>query len=145
MAGGSTSICPSSAASRAARMERAALRAAELEAPAERSIAERRHARRTSIGSLGKPVLSGPGTTKVVAADSITPITQDDLWARVAEDMSRKPYKALGIDLLAAARRDREQSRRHLHRLSLRARDGAARQPELRTGCDETPSGTRDQ
>ena len=46
-------------------------RAAELEAPAERSIAERRRARRTSIGSLGKPVLSGPGTTTVVAAESI--------------------------------------------------------------------------
>jgi hypothetical protein len=28
----------------------------------------------------------------------------------MASDMSRKPYKALGIDLLAAARRDREQA-----------------------------------
>jgi hypothetical protein len=44
------------------------------------------------------------------ALGDITPITPDDLWARVAEDMSRKPYKALGIDLLAAARRDREQA-----------------------------------
>src|SRR5260370_5977610 len=44
------------------------------------------------------------------ALGDITPITRDDLWARVAEDMSRKPYKALGIDLLAAARRDREQA-----------------------------------
>jgi hypothetical protein len=42
------------------------------------------------------------------ALGDITPITRDDLWARVAEDMSRKPYKALGIDLLAAARQDRE-------------------------------------
>ena len=44
------------------------------------------------------------------ALGDITPITRDDLWARVADDMSRKPYKALGIDLLAAARRDREQA-----------------------------------
>jgi len=70
IAGGSTSMGASSAASRSVRMERAALRAAELEAPAERSIAERRRARRTSIGSLGKPVLSGPGTTTVVLGGS---------------------------------------------------------------------------
>jgi len=44
------------------------------------------------------------------ALGDITPITPDDLWTRVAEDMSRKPYKALGIDLLAAARRDRERA-----------------------------------
>jgi hypothetical protein len=42
------------------------------------------------------------------ALGDITPITRDDLWARVAEDMSRKPYKALGSDLMAAARHDRE-------------------------------------
>ena len=40
-----------------------------------------------------------------------TPITKDDLWARAAEDMSRKPYKALGIDLQAAALQDRERAR----------------------------------
>jgi len=34
-----------------------------------------------------------------------TPITKDDLWARVAQDMSEKPYKALGIDLLFNADR----------------------------------------
>jgi hypothetical protein len=39
-----------------------------------------------------------------------TPISRDDLWARVAEDMSGKPYKSLGIDLLAAAQRDRERA-----------------------------------
>jgi hypothetical protein len=44
------------------------------------------------------------------ALGDITPITREDLWARVAEDMSRKPYKALGTDLLAAARRDRERA-----------------------------------
>ncbi len=42
------------------------------------------------------------------ALGDITPITRDDLWARIAEDMSRKPYKALGSDLMAAARQDRE-------------------------------------
>jgi hypothetical protein len=44
------------------------------------------------------------------ALGDITPIAHEDLWARAAEDMSRKPYKALGIDLLAAARRDRENA-----------------------------------
>ena len=44
------------------------------------------------------------------ALGEITPITREDLWTRVAEDMSRKPYKALGIDLLAVARRDRDQA-----------------------------------
>ena len=42
------------------------------------------------------------------ALGDITPITKEDLWARAAEDMSEKPYKALGIDLLGQAVRDRE-------------------------------------
>ncbi|HTW51861.1 MAG TPA: AAA family ATPase, partial [Stellaceae bacterium] len=42
------------------------------------------------------------------ALGDITPVTQDDLWARAAEDMSQKPYKALAVDLLAAALADRE-------------------------------------
>lgn len=44
------------------------------------------------------------------ALGDITPITRDDLWARIAEDMARKPYKALGIDLLAASQRGHEQA-----------------------------------
>ena len=44
------------------------------------------------------------------ALGDVTPITREDLWERAAEDMSRKPYKALGIDLLAAARQDRENA-----------------------------------
>jgi hypothetical protein len=44
------------------------------------------------------------------ALGDITPITKDDLWARVAEDMSEKPYKSLAIDLLNAARQDRERA-----------------------------------
>lgn len=44
------------------------------------------------------------------ALGDITPITTEDLWARAAADMSDKPYKGLGIDLLATALRDREQT-----------------------------------
>jgi hypothetical protein len=44
------------------------------------------------------------------ALGDITPITKDDLWARVAEDMSAKPYKSLATDLLNAARQDRERA-----------------------------------
>ena len=46
-----------------------------------------------------------------------TPITEDDLWKRIGEDTSAKPYKALAIDLLAAARRHRD----HAVDVSLRA------------------------
>lgn len=46
-----------------------------------------------------------------------TPITEDDLWKRIGEDTSAKPYKALAIDLLAAARRHRD----HAVEASLRA------------------------
>ena len=44
------------------------------------------------------------------ALGDITPITRDDLWARVAEDMSKKPYKSLATDLLNAARQNREDT-----------------------------------
>lgn len=44
------------------------------------------------------------------ALGEITPITTEDLWARAAKDLSEKPYKALGIDLLNAARQDRERA-----------------------------------
>lgn len=40
-----------------------------------------------------------------------TPITKESLWKRAGEDLSYKPYKALGIDLLAASQRDREKAR----------------------------------
>ena len=42
------------------------------------------------------------------ALGDVTPITTEDLWKRAAEDMSEKPYKSLGIDLLASTLRDRE-------------------------------------
>jgi hypothetical protein len=41
------------------------------------------------------------------ALGDITPITKDDLWARAAEDMSKKSYKPLATDLLNAARQNR--------------------------------------
>jgi hypothetical protein len=44
------------------------------------------------------------------ALGDITPITKEDLWTRAASDMSQKPYKALGIDLKAAALYDRERA-----------------------------------
>jgi hypothetical protein len=44
------------------------------------------------------------------ALGDITPITKEDLWTRAAAEMSQKPYKALGIDLKAAALHDRERA-----------------------------------
>ena len=37
-------------------------------------------------------------------------ITADQLWDRVAADMSEKPYKAIGVDLLTMLRRDLEKA-----------------------------------
>jgi hypothetical protein len=45
------------------------------------------------------------------ALGDVTPITKEDLWARASADMSRKPYKGLGMDLHAAALQDRERAR----------------------------------
>jgi hypothetical protein len=44
------------------------------------------------------------------ALGDLTLITKEGLWARAAADMSKKPYKALGIDLKAAAMHDRERA-----------------------------------
>ena len=44
------------------------------------------------------------------ALGDATPITPEDLWKRIATDMSAKPYKALATDLTRAARRDRERA-----------------------------------
>ena len=44
------------------------------------------------------------------ALGDAAPVTTEDLWARVAKDMSAKPYKALAIDLARAARHDREKA-----------------------------------
>lgn len=44
------------------------------------------------------------------ALGDAVPVTSSDLWKRAAADMSAKPYKSLGIDLVAQARRDRQQA-----------------------------------
>lgn len=44
------------------------------------------------------------------ALGDVTPVTTEDLWNRVGEDMSRKDYKPLGMDLAHAARRDHEKT-----------------------------------
>ena len=41
------------------------------------------------------------------ALGDITPVTEQDLWKRAAEDMSRKLYKPLASDMLDAARQNR--------------------------------------
>ncbi|MDT8350966.1 MobF family relaxase [Roseomonas mucosa] len=42
------------------------------------------------------------------ALGDATPITSQDLWRKVSEDLSQKPYKPLGVDLLGEARKARE-------------------------------------
>jgi hypothetical protein len=42
------------------------------------------------------------------ALGDVTPITKERPWERAAVDLSEKPYKALGIDLLGQALHDRE-------------------------------------
>jgi hypothetical protein len=44
------------------------------------------------------------------AIGDITPVSSEMLWDHVALAMASKPYKALGMDLSAAARRDRNQT-----------------------------------
>jgi AAA domain len=44
------------------------------------------------------------------ALGDATPITETDLWDRIATDMSEKPYKSLAIDLLGLLRRDLERT-----------------------------------
>jgi hypothetical protein len=44
------------------------------------------------------------------AVGDLTPIKAKEMWDKVAEDMAAKPYKALGMDLLHAAREDREMA-----------------------------------
>ncbi len=44
------------------------------------------------------------------ALGDLTPIRAEDMWDKVAGDMAAKPYKALGMDLLLAAREGREMA-----------------------------------
>ncbi len=64
------------------------------------------------------------------ALGDLTPIKADDMWAKVAEDMAAKPYKALGMDLLQGVREDRDlavrafmQSGHKLETMDLEGRD----------------------
>lgn len=59
-----------------------------------------------------------------------TPITKERLWTRAGEDLSHKPYKALGIDLLAAAERDRERARDTFAKLSFWIEDAVHQDPQ---------------
>jgi hypothetical protein len=44
------------------------------------------------------------------ALGDVTPMTEDDLWERVAKDASAKPYKALAVDLAGKAHRRHEEA-----------------------------------
>src|SRR5208337_3741635 len=44
------------------------------------------------------------------ALGDVTPMTEDDLWERVAKDASAKPYKALALDLAGEAHRRHDQA-----------------------------------
>jgi hypothetical protein len=64
------------------------------------------------------------------------PVTIDDLWGQVAEDMSQKPYKSLGVDLLSQIRRDHEKAvdlfTRIDHRIQSQALQGRDHRREIR-------------
>jgi hypothetical protein len=44
------------------------------------------------------------------ALGDVTPMTEEDLWKRVAQDASAKPYKALALDLADKARRRHDRA-----------------------------------
>lgn len=58
-----------------------------------------------------------------------TPITKEKLWKRAGEDLSNKPYKSLGIDLLAGSQRDREKARDTFAELSFKLEDAVRQDP----------------
>ena len=58
-----------------------------------------------------------------------TTITKEDLWKRAGADLSNKPYKALGIDLLAASQQDREKARDTFAALSFIIEDAIHQDP----------------
>lgn len=62
------------------------------------------------------------------ALGDATPVTEAMLWARAAEDMSRKPYKALAVDLAAVGAAEAEADLRVAshHRLETALLAGAA-------------------
>ena len=58
-----------------------------------------------------------------------TPITKENLWTRAAKDLSYKPYKALGMDLLTASQRDRERARDTFAQLNFWIEDAMHQDP----------------
>ena len=44
------------------------------------------------------------------ALGDVTPMTEDDLWKKVAKDTSAKPYKALALDVVDKARRQHDRA-----------------------------------
>ena len=62
------------------------------------------------------------------ALGDATPVTTEDVWARIGRDMSTKPYKALATDLARAARHDRDAAIsgfiERTHRMELVEKEG---------------------
>jgi len=62
------------------------------------------------------------------ALGDATPVTTEDIWARIGRDMSTKPYKALATDLARAARHDRDAAIsgfiERSHRMELAEKEG---------------------
>jgi hypothetical protein len=50
------------------------------------------------------------GVQRSRALGDVTPMTEEDLWERVAKDASAKPYKALALDLASKAHRRHDQA-----------------------------------
>jgi hypothetical protein len=44
------------------------------------------------------------------ALGDVTPVTEEDLWQRIAKDTSAKPYKALALDLVGKAKKQKERA-----------------------------------
>jgi hypothetical protein len=70
------------------------------------------------------------------ALGDLTPVKAEDMWDKLAQDIAAKPYKALGMDLLQAAREDREMAVRSFmqagHRVEAMEADGRNIDRELR-------------
>jgi TrwC relaxase/AAA domain len=65
------------------------------------------------------------------ALGDITPITDEDRWNRVSDDMAEKPYKSLAIDLLASVKGRRQHARDTAIRAHHRLEAAAASNPRL--------------
>ena len=60
-----------------------------------------------------------------------TEVTEEQIWARAARNMSEKPYKALATDLVNKAYESADHMAQKMVDLSLRLRDMRARSPDL--------------